>query len=192
MPLSFAPSLSSPNQAGWSNEARRCRRTGRACSYPRGFIWKFHWGNPTQPLFLLQCQPCSSITLIQQSTLRTGRSILHGLWDKGCPRDNTQQLSKVRDRKIWMWNERAVEMCTSRHEGKGPHTLVCTDLVALGVELQSGMTRSGLQGPSIRKRLLCSPYAHLSPLCCFSTALLTPCIHSRPTEPAELRESTAT
>lgn len=64
--------------------------------------------------------------------------------------------------------------------------------MALRVELQFGMTQSAPQGPSDGRRLLCSLYAHLSPLCCFSTALLTPSIHSRPKEPAELRESTAT
>lgn len=36
-------------------------------------------------------------------------------------------------------------------------------------------------------------HIHLShPQCCFSTALLSARIHSRPTAPAELRESTAT
>lgn len=60
------------------------------------------------------------------------------------------------------------------------------------VELQSGMAQSGLQGPSVKRRLLCSLYAHFYPFCCFSTALFTPSIHSRPTEPAELWESTAT
>lgn len=75
-------------------------------------------------------------------------------------------------------------------QGRG-HTLVYTDLVVLRVELQLGMTQSGLQGPSVRRRLF--PFTPtLSPFCCFSTALLTPSIHSRPTESAELRESTAT
>lgn len=54
-----------------------------------------------------------------------------------------------------------------------------------------GMTQSGLQGPSVRRWLLCSLQAHLSPCRCFSTTLLTPSIHSRPTEPVELRESTS-
>lgn len=53
------------------------------------------------------------------------------------------------------------------------------------------MTQGRLQEPW----LLCSPHTptHLShPQCCFSTALLSARIHSRPTAPAELRESTAT
>jgi len=44
----------------------------------------------------------------------------------------------------------------------------------------------------VNRGLLGSLHAHLFPGCCFSTALLTQSIHSRSTEPAELRESTAT
>lgn len=69
------------------------------------------------------------VTLIQQSTRRAGRSLQRGLRNKGCPHVNTQQLSKVKDCKIWMWN-----VGTTRPEGKGSHKLVYTDFVALRVE----------------------------------------------------------
>lgn len=94
-------------------------------------------------------------------------------------RDSTQQLSKVRACKMWQWKAAAASLGLARAPWFG----------GPGLESQLGMTQSRLQEPW----LLCSPHTHLhNPQCCFSTALLSARIHSCPTEPAELQESTAT
>lgn len=116
-----------------------------------------------QLLSLLQCQPCPSVTLAQQSKLRTGQSIQRGFWNKGCRHDSTRQLSEVRGRKIRMWNrflkcaqedmkERA-HAHTRTHRFGGSRGGIKVECVWGGDYRDC----SGLQGPSLRKRLLCSP-----------------------------------
>lgn len=173
-------------QEGVDGQARPARTPSGV--YVKVSLRQYH----ATPFSLLRCQPWPSVTL-GHSGLGVS-SVASGIKAPPPYNDSTRQLSEVRGRKIRMWNGclKCAQEDTKGRARTRTHRFGDSRggiKVGGGGCVWGGVTRSGHEEAAV-----VFPFRPASPplLYCFSTTLLTPHIHSRPTEPAELWESTAT